>query len=159
MSIRGGKAQVKDQKKIGERRRFIRHPMCFPLTYQVVKGGSDEYRSRTRNISRGGLLFSARESVDLGSLIVIKMPFQDKVYNVKGKVVHCSQNREAELYDIGVCFQSSSDAFRVRLIEQMYLISEYRDLRRMQSGSDMSLEEASQEWVDRYSRQFQKLYW
>ncbi|MBN2484216.1 MAG: PilZ domain-containing protein [Candidatus Omnitrophica bacterium] len=154
---------MKQHKKTSERRQFIRHPMCFPLSYRVIKRGASQALHQgnvhTRNISRGGLLFSAKHPAEIDSLIMIKMPFEDKVYNVKGKVVHCSESEKGGLYNIGVSFETSSEAFRVRLIEQMYLISEYRDLRSIQSGDDITIEEASFEWVNRYSRQFQQLYW
>lgn len=145
-----------------ERRRFIRHPMCFPLKYKVLKKGigkMHEDYSTTRDISRGGLLFPTKYPVEMNSLILIKMPFQDKNFNVRAKVIHCTKNEDTNLYDIGVCFKRYSDAFKVRLIEQLYLISEYRDLRSMQTGEDVSLQEASKEWISRYSQRFKKLYW
>ncbi|MBD3264410.1 MAG: PilZ domain-containing protein [Candidatus Omnitrophica bacterium] len=146
----------------GERRRFIRHPMCFPLKYKVLKRGFSKKRedySSTKNISRGGLLFPSRYAVEPGSLILLKMPFQDKIFKVRGKVLHCNISQDTNLYEIGVSFQRYSDAFKVRLVEQLYLISEYRDLRAMQTGKDISLQEASREWISRYSKRFQRLYW
>ena len=147
-----------------EKRRFIRHPMCFPLKYKIIKKGRaagevKEESSTTINVSRGGLLFTGKSPVDVDSLIQIKIPFQDKVFNVKAKVVHCARSDDRNLYDIGICFQRYNDAFKVKLIEQMYLISEYRDLRSIQLGRELTLQEASQEWIKRYSKRFQKLYW
>ena len=52
-----------------------------------------------------------------------------------------------------------ADAFKVKLIEQIYLIEEYRVLRSLQLGRDLSLKEASEEWIKRYSERFKKLYW
>ena len=54
---------------------------------------------------------------------------------------------------------SISDALKVKLTEEIYLIAEYRDLRSIELGREISLEEASQEWVRRYSARFKKLYW
>ncbi|MBN2097011.1 MAG: PilZ domain-containing protein [Candidatus Omnitrophica bacterium] len=143
-----------------ERRRFIRHPICFPLKYKVSKKGlAQEESSTTINVSQGGLLFSAKRPVDINSLVAIRIPFQDKIFNVQAKVVHCRRSPEAKLYNIGVCFQRFADAFKVKLIEQMYLIMEYRDLRSMQLGREISLQEASREWIKRYSKRFNRLYW
>jgi len=146
-----------------ERRHFIRHPMCFPLRYKMIKKGPDkkvrEGRSTTINISRGGLLFSAKHSVDVNSLIMVQIPFEDKMFNVKAKVVHCVKPADSKLYNVGVCFLRFNEAFKVKLIEQMYLISEYRDLRSLQLGKELSLQEASKEWIKRYSKRFQRLYW
>ena len=149
--------------KFTERRRYIRHPVCFPLTYKVIEKGSHkesrEKHSTTINISQGGLLFSAARPVKPESSIVIKMPFQDKVFNVRAKVAHCTRSADTKLYNIGVYFYRFTDAFKVKLIEQMYLISEFRDLWSMQLGREISLEEASREWIKRYSERFKKLYW
>ena len=161
---------TKDSDKIQEdidRRHFIRHPMCFPLKYRVLRkwpsglinGAKDDSPSTTINVGRGGLMFSAKSAVKKGAVIAIRMPFQDKIFKIKAKVVHCSKDVETKLYNIGVCFLRFGDAFKVKLIEQIYLISEYRDLRSVQLGREVSLQEASKEWIDRYSERFRRLYW
>lgn len=146
-----------------ERRRFIRHSMCFPLRYRVITKISEkkpkEKQVVTSNISRGGLLFSSQQPVKIGSFINIKIPFQSKIFSVKGKVVHCKKIPDVNLYNIGVSFTQVSEAFKIKLIEQMYLISECRDLSSVRLGREISLQEASQEWIKRYSKRFEKLYW
>jgi hypothetical protein len=124
----------------------------------VTKGGKEE-TSTTIDISQGGLLFSGRRSVKAGALITIKMPFQDKVFNVRAKVARCEKSVETKFYNIGVYFYRLTDAFKVKLIEQIYLISEFRDLWSMQLGREVTLEEASREWIKRYSERFKRLYW
>ena len=81
---------------VAERRRFIRHPLCFPLTYRIVEPGSikgraskgilkisKEKKTTTINISMGGLLFAAKKPVKPGAIIIITMPFQGKTFNVR----------------------------------------------------------------------------
>jgi hypothetical protein len=87
------------------------------------------------------------------------MIFQDKVFNIRSKVVSCVKNKETKLFNIGVSFYRLYDAFKVKLIEQLYLISEFRDLQSMKHGREISLEEASREWIKRYSDRFSRLYW
>lgn len=149
--------------KNNERRRFIRHPMCFPLAFSVIKGtlgkNTKAKKSATKNISRGGLLFSSKEKVEPEALIQIRIPFQNKIFKVKAKVVRCDKSSDTSLYDIGVKFSRPKEAFKVKLIEQMYLISEYRDLQSMQLGRELSLQEASREWIKKYSERFSRLYW
>ena len=148
---------------LSERRRFIRHPLYFPLAYKIIKGRPEVVersgKSMTINVSMAGLLFAARHSVKAGSTIIIKMPVQDKIFNVRSKVVYCTKNTETKLYNIGVSFYKFNDAFKVKLIEQIYLITEFRDLRSMQLGREISLEEASREWIKRYSERFRRIYW
>jgi len=149
--------------RLTEHRHFIRHPLSLPLEYKVIEKkqteDTSEERSTTINISQGGLMFSARQPVKEDSVITIKMPFQKNIFKVNAKVTHCEKSPETKLYNVGVCFYRFSDAFKVKLIEQIYLISEYRDLRSIQLGKEISLEQASKEWIKRYSARFKRLYW
>ncbi|MDD5422659.1 MAG: PilZ domain-containing protein [Candidatus Omnitrophota bacterium] len=151
------------EQQTAERRHYLRHPLNFPLEYKVLEKGSPGQlkgvRSSTLNISHAGLMFSAKQPVDIKTVIRIKMPVQSKVFNIKAEVAHCDKDEETGLYNIGVSFRRFSDAFKTKLVEQIYLIIEYRDIRSLQLGRDMSLEEASREWIKRYSERFKKLYW
>lgn len=159
---------------VSERRRFIRHPLCFPLSYKVIEPGKSASsskkgclkmagdkgkRSTSINISMGGLLFAAKKPVKIGSLIIITMPFQDKVFKVRAKVAHCDKNPETHLYNIGATFNRIGAAYKIKLVEQLFLISEFRDLRGIELGREISLEKASKEWIERYSARFRRLYW
>ncbi len=153
----------KENMQVIEYRRFIRHPLCMPLSYKVVISGggrnNKSIRSQTINVSLGGLLFASKHSVKPESIIVIKMPFENKVFNIRAKVVRCTQSFQTKLYDIAVSFLRIQEAFKVKMIEQMYFIAEYRDLLSLQSDKEVSLEEASCKWIKRYSARFRKLYW
>ena len=146
-----------------ENRKFIRHPMCMPLAYKILgPGKKDEKqaeRAQTVNVSLGGLLFSSKKRVKAGARIVIHMPFEDKMFKVKAMVVRCTKNAETALFDIGVSFQRIQEAFKVKMIEQIYLIAEFRDLLSLQTGRQVSLEDASKKWIKRYSARFKRLYW
>jgi c-di-GMP-binding flagellar brake protein YcgR len=141
-----------------ERRRFIRHLLVNPLEFKVSEETEPE-RTETIDVSEGGLLFTSKTKVPPGTVIQIQMPLYEKVFKVKAKVVHSRKDTDSGLYRIGVAFLSYSDAFKVKLIEQIYLIEEYRVLRSLQLGREISLKEASKEWIKRYSERFEKLYW
>ena len=149
--------------QIIERRHFIRHPLSLPLVYKIIKSRKDQdlpgLRSKTLDVSMGGLLFPSKNPVKLNSLIEIEMPFENKVFNFKARVVRCINNAETKLYDIAVSFFRLREAFKAKMIEQIYLISEYRDLLSLQAGKEISLEEASRKWIKRYSKRFKRLYW
>ena len=149
--------------QVVEYRHFIRHPLCLPLSYKVIekslKKDQETLPSETINISLGGLLFPSKHPVDPESRIVIKMPFENKVFNVKAQVVRCIHNSETNLYDVAVNFLKTHEAFKAKMIEQIYLIASYRDMLRLQSGKEVSLEEASRKWIKRYSARFKRLYW
>jgi len=146
-----------------EKRKFIRHPLCMPLSYKVLAAGNEadprEVRTQTVNVGLGGLLFSSKNVAVKGARILVCMPFEDKMFKVKARVVRCDKNDETHLFDIAVSFLRIQEAFKVKMIEQMYLIAEFRDLLSLQSGKQVTLEEASKKWIKRYSARFKKLYW
>jgi len=149
--------------QIIEYRRFIRHPLCLPLSFKVIeknlKKDRKNIRSRTTNVSLGGLLFPSKRPVNPKSRIEIKMPFENKVFHIKAQVVRCVHNTDTKFYDIAVSFLRMQEAFKAKMIEQIYLIAGYRDLLSLQSGKEVSLEEASRRWIKRYSERFKRLYW
>jgi len=146
-----------------EYRHFIRHPLRLPLSYEIVDKNLGEnreiMRSETINLSMGGLLFPSKHPVEPESNIVINMPFENKVFNIQAYVVRCIHNSDTKLYDIAVSFLKTQEAFKAKMIEQIYLIAGYRDMLSLQTGKEISLEEASREWIKRYSARFKKLHW
>ena len=141
-----------------ERRKFIRHLFVNPLEYRITEDEGFE-NSETIDISEGGLMFMVKREVSTGSRIDIQIPLYEKTFFIKAQVVHVSKDIETGLFKVGVSFCSYSDAFKAKLIEQIYLIEEYRVLRSLQLGRDISLQEASREWIELYSRKFKELYW
>ncbi|MFC1549147.1 PilZ domain-containing protein [Candidatus Omnitrophota bacterium] len=141
-----------------DRRRFIRHLLVNPLEFKVQDSEQFE-KTKTVDVSEGGLLFLSKKKVESGMFIQLQMPLYDKVFMIKAKVVHSEPDEDSGLQRVGVAFVSYADAFKVKLIEQIYLIEEYRVLRSLQIGKDMTLQEASKEWIKRYSERFEKLYW
>ena len=74
--------------------------------------------------------------------------------------MHATKDIEnKDLFNVGVSFYRYSDAFKVKLVEQLYLIDEYRMLRSLQLGHELSMQKASEEWIKRYSKRFARLYW
>lgn len=142
-----------------EKRRYIRHLLVSPLEFSIEEDAAAEERTHTINVSEGGLMFVSQRSVEAGATIKLNMPLYGKVFHIKAKVIHSEKNPESGLYNIGVAFVTYSDAFKVKLIEQIYLIEEYRVLRSLQLGREMTIQEASQEWIKRYSERFEQLYW
>ena len=143
-----------------DRRHFIRHPICIPLEFQRMKDtAKKKHRSETVNMSLGGLLFLSRARIAPGTEIVVSLPFKDKVFKVHGSVVRCDRDQESKLYQTGISFGRVAEAFKVKLVEQLHFIEEYRCLRSIQLHREVSLQEASREWIQRYSKQFRELYW
>ena len=143
-----------------ERRRFIRHLLVNPLRFKIEEEVADDYeQTHTIDMSEGGLMFMSKKDVASGSIIKLQMPLYEKIFRIRAQVVHSQKDSSSGLFRIGVAFTTYTDAFKVKLIEQIYLIEEYRVLRSLQTGKEMTIQEASEEWIKRYSERFQKLYW
>jgi len=154
----GGLALMAKPEERKEKRKFIRHLLVSPLEFKI-EDAEVPIEAETLDMSEGGLLFMSKKDVPEGKVISILLPLYEKVFNIKARVVHTSQDPDTGLFKVGVAFETYSDAFKVKLIEQVYLIEEYRVLRSFQLGREMSLKDASKEWIKRYSERFEKLYW
>ena len=71
---------------------------------------------------------------------------------ITGVVVWCTQIDEN--YEIGVRFCDTRNAFRIRILEQLCHIENYRQERQKSEGRNLSREEAAQEWISRYAYNF-----
>jgi len=143
-----------------ERRHFIRHSISYPLECEVIADEKKQNeRTKTGNISEGGLLFLSVFEIPVNAKVVLKLPFKDKIYTIRAKVVHVKKDDDSTLYSVGVCFYDLSEAFKAKLIEQLYLIDEYRHLRSIELGYEISFEEASKDWIRKYSKHFSDMYW
>ena len=144
---------------VKEKRRFVRHPICYPLEFQIIPRNIQD-RSRLFNMSEGGLLFLSKYFVHSGEAIYLRVPIQNVMHKVKAVVKHVHKNREnPAFYTIGVSFCEHAEAFKVKLVEEMYAIDAYRSALSFQLGRDVSISEASEDWVKNYADQFDKLFW
>ena len=81
------------------------------------------------------------------SIPTIKPPFAaDSV------VVWCQKNDSH--FNVGVQFNDKETEFRVRMVEQICHIEEYRNNILETGTRTLSLEEATFEWIDKYAKDF-----
>ena len=105
-------------------REFIRHPADVPIQVQSAATSGFEGRS-TQNVSFGGLAFASATSIEPDTLIALRVPYLDPAFEVPAaRVAWC--RHEGNQYVIGVQFPDSEEAFRVRMIEQLLHIENYR---------------------------------
>ena len=105
-------------------RSYIRHPSDIPIEYQEDKQDAGVSQERLNDISKGGLSFSSAKELSPGRLITIRFSCVQPDFEARAQVVWC--HREAGGYVIGVVFKESSELSRVRMIEQIFHIRQYR---------------------------------
>ncbi len=134
-----------------QHRDYIRHPTSVPL--EVRSHGAPEQMSlQISNVSVGGLAFNSPIEFSPGSLIRLKIRAVKPVFKVHAIVQWC--RRLDEGFELGVQFLDQDDAFRVRMVEQVCHIEEYRRQVQAQQGRRLTRNEASQEWIERHAKHF-----
>jgi hypothetical protein len=142
-------------------RRYIRHPSEIPIQYQVNES-EPPIAHRMRDVSQGGLCFTADRPVARGTRIHIHIPVMQQPiqmdtaelqpFEADGVVAWC--RREGPAYAVGVQFADKSTQFGVRMVEQVCHIEHYRYDVLQEQGRVLSSEEAAREWVERYAAEF-----
>lgn len=132
-------------------RQYIRHPTDIPLEYHLA----DEPENGTphpRDISAGGISFSTSKRLRPGQRLNIHIEVNGSPFNIDGKVVWC--HPQDDNYLVGVSFQTSEEAFAVRMVEQICHIEQYREAVMRQEHRHLTTEEAAREWIKHHARDF-----
>lgn len=133
------------------RRRSIRHTADVPIEVRAVSDPAPHVESGV-NVSEGGLSFLSDHDLPLGTTLQIRIPAVDPPFEAHARVVW--RNPEQGGWCIGVEFLNANDAFRVRMVEQVCAIEEYRVRMGQEEGRILSREEAAKEWIGRFAKRF-----
>ncbi|MDH3763662.1 MAG: PilZ domain-containing protein [Gammaproteobacteria bacterium] len=139
-------------------RKFIRHPADVPIqvTLDWVEDEDDEDADQTiTNVSLGGLAFNSSKPLEVLQRVRISIPVLQQENHLVGNVVWCDKSNSG--YEIGVEFEHSRDAFRLRMIEQICHIEHYRKEVEQREGRKLSSQEAAREWISKYAGDFPAL--
>jgi hypothetical protein len=131
-------------------RNYIRHPTSIPI--HVSAGLYDTTRVRVNNLSAGGLSFITDIPVKVGSVVDLLIPCVSPDYQGEGVIVW-RRSQTPQSYEVGVRFANDDEYFRVRMVEQVCQIEEYRQ-QLAEVGRDLTTEEAALEWINRFAADF-----
>jgi len=133
-------------------RNYIRHPTSIPI--QVSASGQTSSQVRISNLSAGGLCFITDIPVKVGSVVDLMIPCVTPDYQGEGIIVW-RRNQAPKKFEVGVRFANDDEYFRVRMVEQVCQIEEYRQ-QLAEVGRKLSAEEAAMEWIKRFAAGFGK---
>lgn len=139
-------------------RKFIRHPSGVPIevTLDWAEDENDETVDQTiTNVSLGGLAFVSHKPLELLERVRICIPVLNEENYLIGNVVWCEKVGSG--YEIGIEFEKSRDAFRLRMIEQICHIEHYRKEIARLEGRELNPQEAAKEWISKYAGEFPAL--
>ena len=130
-------------------RSFIRHPTDIPI--EIRLGDQRCTREPLRNVSGGGLCFQHPQAAPIGSVIVVRIALTSPPFEACCRVTWCQADVGA--WQVGVEFMDQDDLFRLRMVEQICHIEQYRTAAASQ-GRSLSSHEAAVEWIEQYAEAF-----
>jgi hypothetical protein len=134
-------------------RQFFRYPTDIPIEISVPEKQLLK-RKQLYNVSLGGISFKSSCYWEQNTTLTLRIPFVKPPFEATGRVVWCHQ--QADCFYVGVEFLQAEDNFRVRMVEQICLIEQYRHQQTAQ-GRKLSSEEAAMEWINRYAADYPPL--
>ena len=130
-------------------RNYIRHPTSIPI--HVSAGTHSTAQVMVNNLSAGGLCFFTDIPVKVGSVVDLMIPCVLPDYHGEGVIVW--RRSEQQGFEVGVRFANDDEYFRVRMVEQVCQIEEYRQ-QLADIGRNLTTEEAALEWINRFAADF-----
>lgn len=131
-------------------RNYIRHPTSIPI--HVSAGAQSCGRVTINNLSAGGLSFITDIPVKVGSVVDLVIPCVNPDYQGEGVIVW-RRSQPPKGFEVGVRFANDDEYFRVRMVEQVCQIEEYRQ-QLAEVGRKLTTEEAALEWIKRFAADF-----
>lgn len=135
-------------------RQFLRHPCDMPVEL-ILRKQSFLPRQRLYNISLGGVACNAPRGFRRGTPVELYIPLLGDDARCPG-VVAWSRKQVGD-YLVGVAFLDEESLFRVRMVEQVCQIEQYRRQHERQTGVLLSTEECAREWIARNAASFPQL--
>jgi hypothetical protein len=137
-------------------RSYIRHPSDMPIEYQVVNEDHDAGASQERlnNVSVGGISFSSSREIVPGTLLTIRIPTVEPGFEARVQVAWCQPDGGG--FIVGLTFVESDDLFRVRMVEQLCQIEQYKAAVLAGEGRQLDGEQAAREWIRKFAHRFQR---
>jgi hypothetical protein len=135
-----------------EPRRFIRHPTNIPIHWslgEIVPHGGEHLQ----NISEGGLAFISHHDIPVGATIDINIPIVRPEVALIGKVVWCRPTEDG-CFEVGVRFTDAGQHFKMRMVEQVCHIEQYKNEVFENEGRALTSEQAAMEWISRFAKDF-----
>lgn len=137
----------------GAKRHYLRHHTDIPIEI-VGDIKNPPLREQGRNISFGGLSFTSKTPIPVDYTVKLAIHITKPSFEARARVAWCQPLEDG--YEIGVEFQSREVAYRVRMVEQICHIEQYRKAM-LQHGRTLTPQEAAIEWIEKFATSFPPL--
>jgi len=136
------------------RRQFYRHPVDVPI--QVFPQGELAADAPLSDLSEGGLSFHTNVFIAQGQVLRIRIPFVDPAFDAQCVVRWQRSYENGDGFEIGVMFLDEETAFRIKMVQQVCHIKNYRN-QQQEAGRELTFEEAANEWIAIYAADFKPM--
>jgi hypothetical protein len=133
-------------------RAYIRHTTQIPIEFSRVEA-APVMRCEAKDIAMGGLSFHSDDRIETGTTLKIRITLVQPAFEALGQVAWC-RRRPARGFHLGVRFLDPQAAGRLRMVEQICHIEDYRKLVEEIEGRTLSSNDAALEWIERHAASF-----
>lgn len=136
-------------------RKYIRHPVDMPIRVRAESADDvdDDSSDQTiTNLGLGGLALLSPHPLEVLERVRVIIPVLNRDNQLSGNVAWCEKTDRG--YEIGIEFERSRDAYRLRMIEQICHIEHYRKEVERLEGRQLSPQQAAEEWIASYAKDF-----
>jgi len=139
-------------------RRHVRQLTGIPI--QITLDRAPQYLKQIQddsinNVSLGGLSFIADKRFDIDQLIQVCFPILNDKTVLSCRVIWCEKYNLD--YRLGLEFDDENERQRLKIIDQISDIENYRRRKEAIEGRSISSEQAAREWVQQYAGKFSAL--
>jgi len=137
-------------------RRFFRHPTDIPICVKTATLSKEE-ECDMKDLSEGGLSCFLYSPIEVGMIVDINITTIDPPYHGQGKIVWaklCDDNSKIPRYEVGIKFTDNNEMFKVRMVQQICHIEQYKLRILEEEGRELDSNAAAQEWIQLYAADF-----
>lgn len=131
---------------------FTRHDSTMPVEVLSEEFNIEERKS-ILNIGTGGLAFKSEKNFVPGTFVKLRIPFVKPVFASDARIAWRKKIRDE--YIVGVEFLKSDDIFKIRMVEQVCEIENFRKKMESEENIELSSGSAALEWQSRFANTFQ----
>ncbi len=133
------------------RRLFIRHPHGQPVDCRPAVGVGDQ-RDAHEHPTVGGIYVESERRFKPDTALIVTLSPRGERHEFLVRVA--GSRLEGDIIYIALYLEDEADRFRVRIVEQLCYIEDYRQEVFREEGRELSAERAALEWISKYAARF-----
>lgn len=134
---------------------YIQHPCSIPAQISLCEAPYTESHQKDASIHTGISLVTDTFFAT-GTELEVEISIHQPGFKATGKVAWCLPIEDG-LFRTGICFNDADTAYKVRMVEQLCYIEQYRRTVEREEGRKLNQEDAAREWITYFAKDFPAL--